>query len=189
MRGQAGKRQVSTEPVSDETNRLFADLILPHLDDALTLARWLTGNRSDAEDVTQEACLRAFKAIAQARVDNPRAWLLTITRNAAFTWLARNRPKTLILTEDPEQDETALAAAERPATPEDMMIAQADQAALEAAIAALPHAYRETIVLREINGLAYRDIADATGVPVGTVMSRLARARSLLIASLRGHLS
>jgi len=171
----------------EETNRLFADLVLPHLDDALTLARWLTGNRSDAEDVTQEACLRAFRAIGQARLDNPRAWLLAITRNAAFTWLARNRPKALILTEDPEQDETSLAA-ERPATPEDMMIAQADQAALETAIAALPHAYRETIVLREINGLAYRDIADATGVPVGTVMSRLARARNLLIAALKEDL-
>jgi len=179
---------VNKGQVSDETNRLFADLVLPHLDDALTLARWLTGNRSDAEDVTQEACLRAFKAIGQARVDNPRAWLLTITRNAAFTWIARNRPKTLVLTEDPEQNETLLAADERPATPEDLMMAQADHAALEGAIAALPHVFRETIVLREINGLAYRDIAEATGVPVGTVMSRLARARTLLIASLKGHL-
>jgi RNA polymerase sigma-70 factor (ECF subfamily) len=167
--------------------RLFADLVLPHLDNALTLARWLTGNATDAEDVTQETCLRAFKALEQGRhtgVENPRAWLLAITRNTAFTWLARNRPKSLVLTADPEIEETTAAAPERPETPEEAVIAAADATRVEKAIAALPQAYRETIVMREINGLTYRDIAEVTSVPVGTVMSRLARARALLIAAL-----
>ncbi len=165
------------------TEELFAATVLPYLDDALTLARWLTGNATDAEDVTQEACLRAFKALEQGEIANPRAWLLAITRNAAFTWLTRNRPKILVLTGEPEAEESA-ASVDSPPTPEEAIIAAADAARVEAAIAALPHAYRETIVMREINGLSYRDIADATGVAIGTVMSRLARARAALIAKL-----
>jgi RNA polymerase sigma-70 factor (ECF subfamily) len=167
--------------------RLFAEMVLPHLDNALTLARWLTGNATDAEDVTQDACLRAFKALEHGRqsgVENPRAWLLAITRNAAFTWLARNRPKSLVLTADPETDENSVATPDRPETPEEAVIAAADATRVEQAIAALPQAYRETIVMREINGLKYRDIAEVTSVPIGTVMSRLARARTLLIAAL-----
>ncbi len=163
--------------------RLFAEVVLPHLDDALTLARWLTGNATDAQDVTQDACLRAYKALEHGQVDNPRAWLLAITRNAAFTWLARNRPKHLVLTAEPETEENAFVA-NRPETPEEAVIAAADAQRLEKAMAALPQAYRETIVMREINGLTYRDIAEVTCVPIGTVMSRLARARALLIASL-----
>ncbi|WP_026595544.1 sigma-70 family RNA polymerase sigma factor [Methyloferula stellata] len=163
--------------------RLFAETVMPHLDDALTLARWLTGNATDAQDVVQEACLRAFKALERGAVENPRAWLLAITRNAAFTWLARNRPKSLVLTADPDMEETTFAG-ERPETPEEAVIAATDVHRMEEAMAALPQAYRETIVMREINGLAYRDIAELTGVPIGTVMSRLARARNLLIAAL-----
>lgn len=166
--------------------RLFADLVLPHLDTALTLARWLTGNATDAEDVTQDACLRAFKALerdSSGGIANPRAWFLAITRNAAFTWLARNRPNSLVLTAEPDSEENA-STAKRPETPEESIIAAADAARIDKAIAALPQAFRETIVMREINGLSYRDIADVTGVPIGTVMSRLARARALLIASL-----
>ncbi len=167
--------------------RLFAEMVLPHLDDALTLARWLTGNATDAQDVAQEACLRAFKALEQGQesrvVEKPRAWLLAITRNAAFTWIARNRPKSLVLTAEPEMEE-ASSSGPKPETPEEAVIAAADSALLETAIAALPQAFRETIVMREINGLAYREIAEVTGVPIGTVMSRLARARSLLIAAL-----
>lgn len=163
--------------------RLFAETVMPHLDDALTLARWLTGNATDAQDVVQEACLRAFRALERGEVDNPRAWLLTITRNAAFTWLARNRPKSVVLTGEPETEESA-STAEPPQTPEEAVIAAADVHRMEEAMAALPQAFRETIVMREINGLAYRDIAEVTGVPIGTVMSRLARARNLLIAAL-----
>jgi RNA polymerase sigma factor (sigma-70 family) len=182
MRAQAGERTRQGHVTSNAAERLFAEMVLPHLDDALTLARWLTGNATDAQDVAQEACLRAFKALGRGEVANPRAWLLAITRNAAFTWLARNRPKNLVLTGEPEAEENA-SPAEGPQTPEEAMIAAADAAMIEKAIAALPQAYRETIVMREINGLAYRDIAEVTGVPIGTVMSRLARARGLLMAA------
>ncbi len=168
---------------STPAERLFAEVVLPHLDDALTLARWLTGNATDAQDVVQETCLRAFKALEKGDVDNPRAWLLAITRNATFTWLARNRPKSLVLTGEPDMEETA-STSERPETPEEAVIAAADAAMIEKAMAALPQAYRETIVMREINGLTYRDIAEVTRVPIGTVMSRLARARNMLIAAL-----
>jgi RNA polymerase sigma factor (sigma-70 family) len=110
--------------------------------------------------------------------------VLAIVRNTAFTWLAKNRPYTIISTDDEQLLEAAAAKEPRAAPdPEEALIAQADQAALEAAIEALPHAFREIIVMREINGLSYRDIASAIGAPVGTVMSRLARARALLINS------
>ena len=112
--------------------------------------------------------------------------MLTIVRNTAFTWLAKNRPKTVLLTDDAQLLEAAAAkAAERlRADPEEALIAAADEAALEAAIEALPHLFREVIVMRDINGLSYREIAAAIGAPIGTVMSRLARARALLIDKL-----
>ena len=153
---------------------------MPHLDDAYTLARWLSGNGADAEDIVQEACLRALRGLDRYAGGNARAWLLAITRNTTFTWLARNRPKTLVITEDIE----ALAPADGAATPEDALIAKAGAAELELAIAALPPPFKETLVLRDINGLSYRDIAEITGAPVGTVMSRLARARGFLITAL-----
>ena len=153
---------------------------MPHLDDAYTLARWLSGNGADAEDIVQEACLRALRGLDRYAGGNARAWLLAITRNTTFTWLARNRPKTLVITEDIE----ALAPADGAATPEDALIAKAGAAELELAIAALPPPFKETLVLRDINGLSYRDIAEITGAPLGTVMSRLARARGFLIAVL-----
>jgi len=156
---------------------------MPHLDEALTLARWLTGNSTDAEDVAQEACLRAFKSLERAQVDHPRAWLLTITRNTAFTWLARNRSKGTLLSADPESEEEA-SSLEGPETPEEAVIAAADATTMEKAIEDLPQAFRETIIMREIAGLSYREIAEVTGAPIGTVMSRLARARSLLLTAL-----
>jgi len=153
---------------------------MPHLDDAYAFARWLTGNATDAEDVVQEACLRALNGIGAYAGGNARAWLLAIVRNTTFTWLARNRPKALVLTDDLEAAEGS-APAQDTTTPETDLIARADEALLQAAVAGLPTQYRETLVLREFNGLSYRDIADVTGVAVGTVMSRLARARALLI--------
>jgi len=153
---------------------------MPHLDDAYALARWLSGNCTDAEDIVQEACLRALRGLDRYAGGNARAWLLAITRNAAFTWLARNRSKALVISEDIEN----LPPANDAATPEEALIAKASAAAIELAITALPPPFKETLVLRDINGLSYRDIAEITGVPLGTVMSRLARARGLLMASL-----
>lgn len=160
----------------------FAEAVLPHVDDALALARWLTGNLTDAEDVVQEACIRAFRAISSARDANSRAWLLAIVRNTAFTWIAKNRPKVMVTTDDEGTFERAgLEMVEPQASPEAMLIEKADSEHLHKAIAALPIAYREVLVLREIEGLSYQEIAKALSIPIGTAMSRLARARSLLI--------
>ncbi len=159
---------------------------MPHLDDAYTLAKWLTGNAADAEDVVQDACLRALQALGSASVERPRAWLLAIVRNTAFTWLAKNRPKALVVVGDETVTTISDAAvgADPPPTLEAVLIAAADEQAVHMAIAALPQSFRETLVMREINGLSYREIGEATGVPIGTVMSRLARARGLLMETL-----
>lgn len=166
---------------SQSTQRRFVEVVVPHLDDAYGLARWLTGNRSDAEDVVQDACLRALGALDASSIERPRAWVLSIVRNTAFTWLARNRPKTVLLTDDAQLIEAAAAKESGAPNQEEALIAAADQSALESAIAALPHLFREVIVMRDINGLSYREIAAAIDAPVGTVMSRLARGRALLI--------
>jgi RNA polymerase sigma factor (sigma-70 family) len=164
----------------------FANLVLPHLGDAYSLARWITGNRSDAEDVVQDACLRAFNAIGSVTDGSARAWMLAIVRNAAYTWLRKNRPKTLIGVEDLEAVESAQAVPGDPdaETPETELIAKTDAVRLEAAILALPAPFRETLILRDVQGLAYREIAEVTGVPIGTVMSRLARGRGQLIKTI-----
>jgi RNA polymerase sigma factor (sigma-70 family) len=171
---------------SELARRRFAEMVLPHLDDAYGLARWLTGNRTDAEDVVQDACMRALASLDGALVEQPRAWLLTIVRNTTFTWLAKNRPKTVVLTDDAQALEAAAARDPSRSTPdqEQALIAAADEAALEAAIQALPHVFREVIVMRDIHGLSYREIAAAIGAPQGTVMSRLARGRALLVDKL-----
>jgi RNA polymerase sigma factor (sigma-70 family) len=172
---------------SDDDRARFASVVLPHLADAYALARWLTGNRADAEDVVQEACLRAFRGIGGFAGVNARAWLLTIVRHAAYTWLGKNRSAALLMVDDleaVEQQQTGAAGAldSAPETPEAALIAKADAVRLEAAIAELPVPFRETLVLRDVQGLDYREIADVTKVPIGTVMSRLARARRRLIA-------
>jgi RNA polymerase sigma factor (sigma-70 family) len=162
------------------SNEQFAAVVMPHLDDAYALARWLTGNGTDAEDIVQEASLRALRGLDRYAGGNARAWFLAITRKTAFTWLARNRPKALVATEDIE----TLAAADGAETPEEALIAKASAAELELAIGCLPPPFKETLVLRDITGLSYREIAEITSVPLGTVMSRLARARGLLMAAL-----
>jgi RNA polymerase sigma-70 factor, ECF subfamily len=164
-------------------------VVLPHLADAYALARWLTGDRADAEDVVQEACLRAFRGIGGFAGVNARAWLLTIVRHAAYTWLGKNRSSALVMVDDLEAVERQQASGgtpsgQAPETPEAALIAKTDSARLEAAIAELPVPFRETLVLRDVQGLDYREIAEVTKVPIGTVMSRLARARRRLIASI-----
>jgi RNA polymerase sigma factor (sigma-70 family) len=166
----------------------FKSVVLPHLDAAYNLAHWLTGNRTDAEDVVQEASLRAFRAINTFAGGSARAWVLSIVRNTAYSWLHKNRPTAIITVEDLEAVEIAGARPSDPDadTPESALIAQTEAEYLRAAIAALPTPFRETLVLREIEGLDYGEIAEATGVPIGTVMSRLARARGRVLAVIGG---
>jgi RNA polymerase sigma-70 factor, ECF subfamily len=162
----------------------FGEVVLPHLADAFALARWLTGNTADAEDVVQEACLRAHTRLATFAGGNARAWMLTIVRNTTYTWLEKNRPSRVLvaggldeLDEIPDQGN---------AGPEAVLIAKAQALELEAAIAALPHPLRETLVLHDINGLAYKEVASILDIPLGTVMSRLSRARARLFTQLGG---
>jgi RNA polymerase sigma factor (sigma-70 family) len=167
--------------VTDERTR-FANVVLPHLGDAYSLARWLARNDSDAEDIVQEACLRAYRGIAGFGDVNPRGWVLSIVRNTAYTWLKKHRDPKLVVVESVEDVEQASPDWDLDAaSPEAALIERADAARLEAAIAALPDEFRETLVLREMQGLDYKTIAEITGVPIGTVMSRLARARRRLM--------
>jgi RNA polymerase sigma factor (sigma-70 family) len=174
-------------PGQDDHAR-FTRLVLPHLGDAYSLARWITGNQADAEDVVQDACLRAFRAIGSIGDGSSRPWVLTVVRNTAYTWLRKNRPSAVLVVEDLESVETAMANRGDPdaETPETTLIAKADAACLQAAIAALPTAYRETLILRDVQGLSYREISEVTGVPIGTVMSRLARGRDQVIKTIGG---
>jgi RNA polymerase sigma factor (sigma-70 family) len=176
---------------SEEDRARFASVVVPHLGDALWVARWLTKDRADAEDVVQEACLRAFRAIGSYTGGSARAWVLTIVRNTAYSWLAKNRNTGLVAVDDLGAKERAQAdgggelAMADAANPETELIERADAVRLEAAISALPTEFRETLVLRDMQGLEYREIAEVTGAPVGTVMSRLARARRRLIQAIK----
>lgn len=170
-----------------DDNALFRTVVMPHIDEAYRLARWLTTNGTDAEDVVQDASLRAFRAIRSHAGGNPRAWLLSIVRNTAYSWLRKNRPATIVSVEDLEAVELEHGKLDErhDETPESSLIAKVDAEQLRAAIAKLPAPFRETLVLRDIEGLDYREIAEATEVPIGTVMSRLARARRRLLEALR----
>ena len=168
----------------------FTRVVLPHLDDARALARQITGNATDADDVVQDACLQALRAIVGFADVNARAWVLTIVRHSAYRWMRKNRPHALVLVDDLDAAAcTQAAIAGIGKTPEAALIAKRDAARLDAAIAAIPAPFRETVVLREIDGLDYRAIAQRTEVPIGTVMSRLARARRRLVAAVADALS
>lgn len=174
--------------MDDEARRRFIEVVLPHLEDAYALACWLTGNGADAADVVQDAALRALGAIGNFTDKNPRAWTLTIVRNCAYSWLAKNRPKEMVLTDDLEAAERVGASVHGQTdapTPESDVIGRQDKSRLAAAIGTLPVPYREVLLLRDVRGLRYREIAVVMAVPIGAVMSRLARARELLIAALR----
>lgn len=169
-----------------DDNARFRSIVMPHIDEAYRLAHWLTGNRTDAEDVVQDASMRAFRAIRNYTGGSARSWVLSIVRNTAYSWLRKNRPAAVVTVDDHEAVELEQASpGDRDGdNPEAALIAKADADQLRSAIAALPTAFRETLVLRDIEGLDYREIAQATEVPIGTVMSRLARARHRLIATL-----
>jgi RNA polymerase sigma-70 factor (ECF subfamily) len=162
-----------------EHRRRFELLALPHLDAAYNLARWLTHDDHDAQDVVQEAFLRAMRYFSGFRGDNARPWVLQIVRNTCLSWLHENRTaETVALDEDDEaiQGIAAPAALE----PCAMAMRSADRAQIDQAIAALPFVYREVFVLRELEDLSYSDIAHVASIPLGTVMSRLSRARALM---------
>jgi RNA polymerase sigma-70 factor (ECF subfamily) len=175
--------------ISELAERRFREIVPPLLDDAYALAKWLSHSAVDAEDIVQDAALRALKALETAAVDRPKPWFLAIVRNAAMTWIAHNRPKTLAYAGDlKDLDAIDLRQVEDGVPdPEQTLIAFEDGERLRRAIAALPSPYLETLVMRDVNGLSYREIADAIAAPIGTVMSRLARARSLLAKTLRAE--
>jgi RNA polymerase sigma factor (sigma-70 family) len=183
----SGHGQASGSIVQNRDERaLFDEIFLPHMAEAYRLAQWLTGSTADAEDVVQDAALRAFRGIKTFGAVNARAWSLSIVRNTAYSWLTKNRSKIVVSAEDLSPAEQLQVEQEslhgtRTETPEDVMLLKADASDVEKALARLPTAFREVIVLREMNQMNYRDIAEITNTPIGTVMSRLSRARQLLV--------
>jgi RNA polymerase sigma-70 factor (ECF subfamily) len=167
----------------DDGQAAFAASVLPHLDAAYNLARWLVRDAHDAQDVVQEALVRALRHFDGFRGGDPRPWLLAIVRNAAFAWLGARRPGEVEVPDD--ELDAALAVGAPSSDPEALAIRRAERREIDAAIAALPIAFREALVLRELEELSYRDIARITDVPIGTVMSRLSRGRHLLADALR----
>ena len=155
---------------------------MPHLNAGYNLARWLARDVNDAEDVIQDACVRALKYIGSLRKGDARAWFLTIVRHAFYDWCARNRPAEIA-----HDDGTALeTAVDYAATdPEQAALRRAESKVLADAVAELPLAFREVLILREMEELSYKEIARIADIPIGTVMSRLARARAQLQGSPR----
>lgn len=164
----------------------FESAMLPHLSDAYTLARYLTRNDHDAEDVVQDAFLRAFNYRDTYRGEgsgSARAWLLAIVRNTAYSW-RRRWTRTDVTT---EFDETQHSDSISEQHPETTMVRGATRDAISAALEQLPAEFREVIILREVEGFSYREISEVAGIPVGTVMSRLSRARNRLQRALQHH--
>jgi RNA polymerase sigma factor (sigma-70 family) len=159
--------------------RIFEEVVLPHVDAAFNYARWLTRSDPDAEDVVQDACVRALRFFPSLRGDDARAWLLTIVRN---TWYGRFSRKGAPA--QPLVNEMADERSDEGPDPEALVIRQQTVDAVRRAIEELPVDFREVIVLRELEGLSYREIAAVAGIPIGTVMSRLARGRERLLAVL-----
>jgi RNA polymerase sigma factor (sigma-70 family) len=186
----SSQQQASAPAVQNKDEReVFNEVFLPHMAEAYRLAQWLTGNAYDAEDVVQDAALSAFRGIKSFGAVNARAWSLTIVRNTAYNWLTKNRPRAVVFTNDlsvAEQQELEHEGPQgkRIETPEQIALFKADAEEVEKALSQLPAQFREVIVLREMNQLNYRDIAEITNVPIGTVMSRLSRGRQLLISLL-----
>ena len=165
----------------DDRRRRFELLALPHLDAAYNLARWLAGNTTDAEDVVQDAYLRAYRYFDAFQGGNFRVWLLTIVRNAFMTWVKENRSGRMVFVPDtPAGDSADTEEAmwtSRPRDPEALLLESIDSQTLGRLMEQLPAEYREVLLLREVEDMAYKEIAEVTGLPIGTVMSRLSRAR------------
>jgi len=163
----------------------FEQAIMPHLDAAYNLARWLMRNEQDAQDVAQEAYLRAFRFFPGFRGGDARAWLLKIVRNTCYTWLQANRP----LQDAAEFDENLFPPDSCSPNPEEVVLQNDSNTLVRKAMEKLPPNYREVLILRELEGMSYKEIADITGMPAGTVMSSLSRARSQLRQILTGRMS
>ena len=177
---------VHASPGEDDCARRFHEAALPHLNDVYMLARYLMRNLDDAEDAVQECCLRGLRYFDSYRGPAMKPWLLAILRNVFMSEFAR-RGKQEPLTEsaDDRSDEQMAVWQESQASPEGVLIRQHEDATIRRLVAALPSPFREVIVLREMNELSYKEIAAVESVPVGTVMSRLARARAMLRAARR----
>lgn len=168
----------------EKRKRRFELQALPHLDAAYNLARWLTGNGTDAEDVVQEAYLRAFRYFDAWQGGNFRVWLLTIVRNSFLTWAKENRSPRMVFHADPggpaHADDAEPLWGWQPPNPETLLLQNADSQTLTRLMDGLPSEYREVLLLREVEELSYKEMATVLSVPIGTVMSRLARARAAL---------
>ena len=161
----------------------FETSVLPHLDAAYNLARWLTRNDQDAEDVVQESFMRALRYFDAMKGPDARPWVLGIVRNTCYTWLEKNRPADLV----PLDDVEALVA-DAGATPEVILLQSANRKLVNQALEDLPVGYREVIVMREIEDMSYKEISAVAGIPMGTVMSRLSRGRELLKVSIEDRM-
>jgi RNA polymerase sigma factor (sigma-70 family) len=166
-------------------HRRFEEVVLPHLDAAFNYARWLTRNEADAEDVVQDAYVRALRFFSSLRGDNARAWLLTIVRN---TWYGRFPPRNSAH-EMRVLDEMSNDPPAESLDPEGLLLQRQTVDEVRAALEQLPVEFREVIVLRELEGLSYKEIAAVAGIPIGTVMSRLARGRERLLTILKSTAS
>jgi RNA polymerase sigma-70 factor, ECF subfamily len=182
QRDPIGEYTVRTNALAhDDRRRRFELLALPHLDAAYNLARWLARNPADAEDVVQDAYLRAYRYFDTFQGGNFRVWLLTIVRNAFVNWVKENRSGRMVFLPDTPVADTADTEetmwGSRPRDPEALLLESIDSQTLSRLMDQLPAEYREVLLLREVEDLAYKEIATVTGAPIGTVMSRLARAR------------
>jgi RNA polymerase sigma factor (sigma-70 family) len=177
-----GQDQMSADDDPDRARR-FRDAALPHLDDVYTLARYLMRNQADAEDAVQECYLRALRHFDSYRGPVTKPWLLAILRNVCKGEFARRSEQPVAERDNNQSAAEPPAWQEAQTSPEAELLRRHDAGTIRRLIAALPPQFREAIVLRDINDLSYRQIAEVAGVPVGTVMSRLARARSMLRAA------
>jgi len=174
--------------LTDESqSRRFQEIALPHLDAAYNLARWIARSDTDAQDIVQEAFLRAFKSFGGFRGTSARPWLLAIVRNTCYTWLRQHRGPRL---EVPYDDDAGSDEAAEPypvdgdANPEALLAASEERRTFDAALDSLPAEFREAVILRDVEDLSYKEIAAVAAIPIGTVMSRLARGRRMLFAAL-----
>ena len=162
----------------------FQAIVLPYLESAYNLARWMTRNATDAEDVAQEAMLRAFRFFDSLKDADARPWLLAIVRYTGYTWLRKNRPAEVVPLDDGVEfsaDTPSVGhAAPSDSNPEVILLQSANRKLVNQALEDLPVGFREVLVMRELEDLSYKEIASVAGIPIGTVMSRLSRGRDLL---------